>query len=413
MRIIHIADLHIGNSFYGHDRSDEHRHFFNFLLGVIEKSAADVLVVAGDVFDNPNPSAEAQSIYYDFISSACRRRPGLQMVIIAGNHDSAARLEASSPVLEGMGVHVRGYAHCSEDDSTEFERMIIPLHSLGNAEEEVICIAVPFVRAEELPPGDSFNKRMGDYFRNIISEARHRYGKDKRMILAAHFYATGSEICESDHSERIVVGGEENVDASSFCKGLDYVALGHIHKAQAVGGLGYVRYSGSALPMSFGERGYKHGVNIVDISPDGTTSMTVAEYEPLRKLISVPYNSWATPEEAESLIGRMSKVSDDPNAWNYAELRLKDEPDQPTLYRLKELMNGVGAELCAVRTQETEQMDFKKMEVRTEEQLRQLEPLHMAMTIYSNAHDGEEMPQALVDKFNTAYKMAQDEADAE
>ena len=114
MKIIHTADWHIGNTFYGYDRSDEHRHFLDFLLRVIKEHEADALVVAGDVFDNPNPSAEAQHIYYDFLSRAVSENPGLQIVVIAGNHDSAARLEASSPILEGQGVYVRGCLHTDD-----------------------------------------------------------------------------------------------------------------------------------------------------------------------------------------------------------------------------------------------------------------------------------------------------------
>ena len=161
MRIIHTADWHIGNNFYDHDRSAEHRDFLDFLLRAIHDHEADALVIAGDVFDNPNPSAAAQKLYYDFLGKASEQNPGLQIVVTAGNHDSGMRLEAARTLLEGRKIYIRGFLHTEEGDSAMLDDLLIPLHSRRNPDDEVICIAVPFLRSSDLPVEDSFSRSMG------------------------------------------------------------------------------------------------------------------------------------------------------------------------------------------------------------------------------------------------------------
>ena len=410
MKIIHTADWHIGNTFYGFDRSDEHRHFFEFLLETIRDHCADALVVSGDVFDNPNPSAEAQRIYYDFLSRAVGENPGLQVVVIAGNHDSAARLEASSPILEGREIHVRGCVHYDGKDNPDYGNLMLPLRSRKDAGDSVVCLAVPFLRTANLADGESFSKGMGRFFKELAGEARKKYGKRQRMVLAAHFYATGSEISDEEHSERIIVGGEENVDASKICEGFSYVALGHIHKAQRVAGFDHARYSGSALPMSFGERGYRHGVNVVNIDTEGNATLDIVEYRPLRSLLTIPRKGTATPAQAMEAAENLAKAGKNSAScdWPYVEIRLGEDPDSSTVHSIKRSFEGREALLCAIRNPNTIKGDFREMETQTREQLQQLDPLALMKAHYRKCNNGDEMPQELVDKFNTAVKIAKE-----
>lgn len=416
MRIIHTADWHIGNTFYGFDRSAEHRHFLNFLLETIAECQADALVVAGDVFDSPNPSAEAQAIYYDFLGRALSENPGLQIVVIAGNHDSAARLEAPQPILEGRGVFVRGSLHHNDKGDPLTEELMVELHSRRNADDTVVCLAVPFLRTPDLPREETFSKSMGKFFNSLIKEARSQYGKKQRLMLAAHFYATGSEINADDHSERVIIGGEENVDATKFCEGIGYVALGHIHKAQRVSGMDNVRYSGSALPMSFGERGYRHGVNIVDFNDDGTVGLTPVEYNPLRTLVSIPRSGTTTPADAQEAAKDFAKADkkSQTDEWPYVEVVLSEAPDSATAHSIKESFDGREALLCVIRNKGVGGgAGLKEMEAQTEEQLRQLDPTTLVRSLYKARYNGEEMPQALIDKFNAAVRIAKENEERE
>ena len=110
MKLLHTADWHLGQTFFEYDRRDEHIRFLNWLREQLRELDIDVLLIAGDIFDSPNPSAESQRLYYTFLREVTQENPSLQIIIIAGNHDSAARLEAPNPLLEGMNVSVRGVA---------------------------------------------------------------------------------------------------------------------------------------------------------------------------------------------------------------------------------------------------------------------------------------------------------------
>ena len=100
IRILHTADWHLGQTFFGYDRTQEHEHFLDWLAGVLTKNKIDVLIVAGDVFDVSNPSAASQRMFYRFIHRVTTENPRLQLVVVAGNHDSAARLESPLPLLQ-------------------------------------------------------------------------------------------------------------------------------------------------------------------------------------------------------------------------------------------------------------------------------------------------------------------------
>jgi exonuclease SbcD len=108
MKIIATSDWHLGNLFHGNDRLPEHKHFLIWLLEQIAEQKPDALLIAGDIFDNGNPSAAAQTVYYEFLADATQLCPNMQVIITAGNHDSASRLEAPRPLLTRYHVEIRG-----------------------------------------------------------------------------------------------------------------------------------------------------------------------------------------------------------------------------------------------------------------------------------------------------------------
>ena len=161
MRILHTADWHIGQYFFGYDRKEEHAYFFDWLKKTIKEQQVDVLLVAGDVFDSPNPSAESQKIYYRFLREVTADNPNLQIVIIAGNHDSAGRLEAPNPLLEEMNVHVRGIVRKNEDGEIDCQQLFVPLSKDG--EVKAWCIAVPYLRQGDYPNAESYAKGVSGH----------------------------------------------------------------------------------------------------------------------------------------------------------------------------------------------------------------------------------------------------------
>ena len=153
MKLLTTSDWHLGNLFHGIDRLREHEHFLTWLLGQIEEQQPDALLIAGDVFDNGNPSAAAQSAYYEFLADATQQCPQMQVIITAGNHDSASRLEAPRPLLSRHQVEIRGNVHRSwvmGDDGgnwqIEFDDLMIPIN--GKDDDKAIVLAVPYLRSD-------------------------------------------------------------------------------------------------------------------------------------------------------------------------------------------------------------------------------------------------------------------------
>ena len=131
LKIIHTADWHLGQTFFGYDRDEEHEAFLSWLIDILTLRQTDVLLIAGDVFDVANPSAAAQRRFFRFLREANRRNPQLQIVIIAGNHDSAARLEAPIPLLEELNTSIVGAVPRKPIPKIDFDSLLIPLYNKG------------------------------------------------------------------------------------------------------------------------------------------------------------------------------------------------------------------------------------------------------------------------------------------
>lgn len=413
IRFIHTADWHLGNTFHGHQRLDEHAHFLEELLGIVTSRRPDALIIAGDVFDTANPPASAEEQFFNFLLRATEAVRGLQVVVIAGNHDSAGRLAAPAELLRQHNVYVRSLVRKDEESGEpDFADYILPLSSLTSEGEAVASVfAVPYLRASDYPAGQTPGEGVR-WFLNGISRAYRRTDfKRLPVIVTAHLYAAGAEVCEDEHSERLVVGGQDCVDARSLGCGAAYTALGHIHKAQTVGGgEGVTAYSGSALPMSFSEKNYRHGVTWVEISDEGDVVTERIAIAPLRGLITIPARGAATPAEAldaiASLPAREKKAAD--TDWPYLELRVVESEPQPELrHRLQEALADRAVRFCRV-VREVPDRKKDKEEIASLETLRQLSPAEMANRIFESQYSAPMSP-ALEERFNKATAAALDE----
>lgn len=254
MKIIHTSDWHLGQKFLSQDRAEEHELALSWLLQAIQQQQADMLIVAGDIFDIGNPPNYARRMYYRFLTSllgtSCRH-----VIITGGNHDSPAMLNAPRELLQALNIHVVGAA--AEDLAEELVECRSPEGKL-----EAVVVAVPFLRDRDLHASISGEGGMERVER--VSEGIRRHYEAIAVLLAerypaanvpiiatGHLYATGA--LASAKQDNIYIGNTENIAADQFPAIFDYVALGHIHRPQAVGGLEHVRYSGSLIPLSFSE----------------------------------------------------------------------------------------------------------------------------------------------------------------
>lgn len=265
IRVVHTADWHLGKPLAELDRGEEHSRFLSFLLGALEESEADALLVAGDVFDCATPPQAAVRLYFDFLAELYRRTRCVA-VICAGNHDSPSHLEAPRELLGVLRTRVA--AAFPEDPA----QALIPLPLEGGAPGLVIA-AVPYLRERELRTG-RLGQSAEEIERDLREGLRRRYAEVAEaaapwlergvpVVAMGHLCALGASF--SPESEReIHVGGLGSVGTDAFPSAFSYVALGHLHRAQAVGGRPHIRYSGSPLALSFGEAADSKELRLLD-----------------------------------------------------------------------------------------------------------------------------------------------------
>ena len=408
MKSLHTADWHLGNNFHGHERTTEHRHFIQWLLDVLGEELPDVMIIAGDIFDNANPSATAEGLFYDFLLDATERVPGLQIVVVAGNHDSAGRLDAPAELLKRHNIYVRGAIRWNESTKTpDFDQLILPLSSRLTPEAEVVCLAVPYLRPYDYPAGMTAAEGLHYYFENLMQRVGKSIFKDLPIIAAAHFYAAGAEVCENEHSERLVVGGQDCVPADVIGKGIAYTALGHIHRSQKVkNSVTEMYFSGSALPMSFTERGYQHGVQIVELKENGQVTVNRDIYSPLRRLLCIPHQGAATKEEMFDTISQLPKreKGDNGDSWPYLEIHLLEKQPEPSLlHDVTEALSDRAVHFCRI-IRELPPEEHEERQLSHKETLQSISPLEMARRVFTNYYQ-DELPEALESRFKKAEEI--------
>jgi len=258
LTVLHTSDWHIGRSLYGRKRYEEFEAFLIWLAETIQKNEIDALLVAGDVFDSSTPSNRAQELYYRFLcrvaASSCRH-----VVIVAGNHDSPSFLNAPKELLKSLDVHVVGSS--TEDPEDE----VLVLRNEQATPELIVC-AVPYLRDRDIrvaEAGESVEdkeRKLIDGIRNhyatvatLAEQKRKELGADIPIVAMGHLFTAGGQTVDGDGVRELYVGSLAHVTAEIFPACFNYLALGHLHVPQKVNGSETIRYSGSALPMGFGE----------------------------------------------------------------------------------------------------------------------------------------------------------------
>lgn len=350
MKIIHTSDWHLGHQLMGIEREYEHDCFLDWLLDTLDEEDADALIIAGDIFDHANPSSKAQSQLYGFLARLMTRRPDhFQTLIIGGNHDSAIRLEAPNPLLKEMRVRVIGGMTAAEM-SGNWDRLLAPLYN-NVGEIAAWCAAMPYLRLADLPPvdgeGDSLIAGVRARYDALFDALRERAESHQALLATGHLHMVGGAI--SELSERRILGGHEHaLPVSLFPDDLAYVALGHLHKAQKVGGREGVRYSGSPMPLSFGEHAYKH--QILSLELDGASlkevqTLAVPRFVDMIRLPAAAVDE--TVEALQALYDFEEGMGEYERPYLEVTVRLT-EPEPGLRRRLDEALEGKAARLLKV-----------------------------------------------------------------
>lgn len=345
LRVLHTSDWHLGQKFINQSREAEHGLALEWLLQTIENERIDLLIVAGDIFDVNNPPVSAEELYYRFLtrlkSTCCRH-----VVIIGGNHDSPSKLDAPRGLLRALDMHVLGCA--TEDPADE----IIELKNAAG-ELEALVAAVPFLRDKDFKitvAGESTDDRIdrikeGIYRHYALAgeQAAARARPGVPVLATGHLYAKGAS--SSGEQNNIYIGNLENIAAEQFPAIFDYVALGHIHRAQKVGKKNHIRYSGSLLPLSFSEISDKKSVLTVEFEPGkGLSAVREIPVPVFRRLLSLRGSLAKVEEKLQK-----ANLPEDPlPAW--VEIVVDGENTVGSLDRhLRELAKGFHLDILKIK----------------------------------------------------------------
>ncbi len=323
LTILHTSDWHLGRRLYGRMRYEEFEAFLNWLKETISAQQVDVLIVAGDIFDTMTPSNKAQALYYEFlgkVSTLCCQH----IIIVAGNHDSPTFLDAPSNVLKFLNVHVIGTA--CEDLNDE-------VLVLNNNHDQPLCViaAVPYLRDRDVR-GSSAGESSDSKDANVIAGIRAHYDEVASIaktcqrglikvhqrhipiIATGHLFAAGSQTTEDDGVRDLYVGNLGKISAEMFDDCFDYVALGHLHVPQRVGGCEHIRYSGSPIAMGFGEARQQKQVLLIQfgIELDKATNDNIVS-KVIDKVIDLPIKKIVAPTEktVKKVINKSNALMDD------------------------------------------------------------------------------------------------------
>ena len=327
MKILHLSDLHIGKRVHEVSMTEDQEYILTKILHIIDDEKPAAVLIAGDVYDKSVPSAEAVTLFDDFLCRLAKR--SVPVMIISGNHDSPERLAFGGRLLENSGIHI----------SPVYGGEIRPI-TLRDAYGETDFWLLPFIKpihVKRFFPDEEI-VTYTDAVRAALKDLP--MDPQRRNVLVTHQFVTGAATCES---EELSVGGSDNVDASVF-DGFDYVALGHIHGPQNIG-TNRIRYCGTPLKYSFSEAGHYKSVTLAELGEKGDLKLRTLPLIPKRDLRQLR-GSFAQLTDPEQY---RQGAKDD-----YLHIVLTDEEDIPEAVGKLRLIYPNILRLCYVNTRTRE-----------------------------------------------------------
>ena len=310
MKFLHISDLHIGKRVNEFSMTEDQKYILNQILQIAQREQVDAVLIAGDIYDKPMPSAEDVQMFDWFLTGLADL--GKKVLAVSGNHDSPERIAFGGELMRGRGVYV----------SPVYRGEALEI-ALQDSYGEIRVHLLPFVKPAtvrhtlEERPEDEGGVRLPESYQEAVEITIERMKIDgkTRNILVAHQFVTGAGRCDS---EEVAVGGLDNVDARVF-NAFDYVALGHIHSPQSVG-RETVRYCGTPLKYSFSEAEQEKSVTIVELREKGQLTVSTVPLVPLHDMRKI----------RGSYLEVMSKsFYQDRDREDYVQITLTDEEDIP------------------------------------------------------------------------------------
>lgn len=388
MKILHTADWHIGQRLHERSRLDEHAQFLDWLLETIQERKVDLLLVSGDIFDTSLPSAEATNLYYRFLYRLFDETEAYA-VITAGNHDSARHLEAPREFLKMGRIHVVGLA-------AEVSECVF---SFPPDDPRVTVAAVPYLSETELPHvsyeteierNDRYRERLKSFYTDCVSVMPAELPK----ILMGHLFVQGGHVTDSERN--IQIGGATAIHTNDFPDGVDYVALGHLHRPQTIKGTAYpIRYSGSPIPLRFNETGYSKKVYLLELSEAGSLGRD--------EDIEIPvFKELCTVEGDEDSILWEAQMG----TWNGKYIQVKLKLNQPTVGigdKIRQAFSERGGKVLSVEVELPEATPGPQISV---EDMKR--PEEIFEQFYKAKFEGESPEATLTQTFSELLQMVEE-----
>ncbi len=409
MRILHTSDWHLGKNLEQYSRLDEQEEFLEEFIEIVEKNNIDLVLIAGDIYDNGNPPARAEKMFYHTLKSITKSGK-TAVLVVAGNHDNPERLVAASPLAYEHGVILLGepksiarkgsFGEFNSENKSDFE--IIESYEgyleLSIRGERAVIITLPYPsekRLNEVLSTDindedrqkSYDHRIGQLFENLST----KYREDTVNRVISHLYVMGGE--ESGSERSIQLGGSLSVSPSKFPEKAQYCALGHLHRPQKVPGTkGIIRYCGSPIQYSKSEINYSKGAYLVDVRAGKLAEILDIKFRNYK-----PIEVWKCDSVEQAL--EKCQEEGERNIWVYLEIKTTEIISTEHIKEMKRLRRDtVSIEPIIEGTNEEEDLAESLREKSMEEMFKDyflsekagLEPSKELMDLFKEIAYGEE-----------------------
>ena len=365
MKLIHTSDWHLGHTLYGYDRTIEQKAMLEQMVELVREHKPDVFLISGDVYHTSQPSAAVQTMFSEAMVKLHCTHPEMYIVVIAGNHDSASKHEIFTTPWKALNVYAIGNL-----DKENPQKHIIEMPGKG------YVLAVPYAYERNIP--DGFFQELIDLAKGDeagpVDKLRDQI-TELPIILMAHTTVKGADITGHDKKYDDQVGGIDYIEVEKMGQGYDYLALGHIHKAQYIHtGKHNVRYSGTPISVSFDEN-YKHTVSLVEVNKGETPVLKELEIINPFPLVTLPNEGYATWNEAKELL---SNFDDSIPAYIRLNVLVEGFLTPNAKDEAYALTNGKQCKVCLLNTkQKNASSDIK--ETLTVQELQTMNPLDIAI----------------------------------
>ena len=372
-KIIHTSDWHLGQYFMGKSRQAEHQQFLQWLIDTAVQQDVQAIIVAGDIFDTGSPPSYARQLYNQFIVEL--QHTGIHLIILGGNHDSVATLGESKELLACLNTHVIPGALADINDQ------VIALSNAEHEPQAIVC-AIPYLRPRDILQSEagqsgsekqqSLQQAISDHYQSIFALAKIKQADIKKasghlvpIIATGHLTTVGAKSSESVRD--IYIGSLEAFPSSAF-PAADYIALGHIHRPQLVGGSEHIRYCGSPIPLSFDELNNAKTILLVEFNNDqfiAAKPKEVPRFQPMH-LIKGDLDTIAA--EIKTLAAQYDASQP---AWLDIEVSTQDYLND-LHQRIQTLVEDLPLEVLLLRRERKQRLH--SIESQTQETLQELTP---------------------------------------